>query len=246
MTFQYASLARGTRSAGVHFDRAKWTKTRQRRGLPPPLESTPPIRGGVCAVRFSALGPVGSHRWLTSPMDGTYFYVSMFFYPQGLTLVSRCSQRSQAWLPAAGTPLLQGRPGYGNHPAIGPAAMVVWYGGSDRSHSKGHGPNTNLTHSQPSTPGGYLGGNALSGFWFLLTEQKEPPAGSVPARLASLFQEKEPPCNSHVWLIINHILLGCIRFIPNILHQVPRLTLQQETQLSQSLSGNRLVVSNSL
>ena len=162
------------------------------------VESTPPVRGGLCAVRFSALGPVGSHRWLTSPMDGTYFYVSMFFYPQGLTLVSRCSQRSQAWLPAAGTPLLRGRPGYGNHPAIGPAAMVVWYGGSDRSHSKGHGPNTNLTHSQPSTPGGYLGGNALSGFWFLLTEQKEPPAGSVPARLASPSQEKKNHKTTHI------------------------------------------------
>ena len=44
-------------------------------------------------------------------MGGTYFYVSMFFYPQGLTLVRRCSQRSDAWLPAVGTPLLQGRPG---------------------------------------------------------------------------------------------------------------------------------------
>ena len=129
MTFQYASLARGTRSAGVHFDRAKWTKTRQRRGLSPPLESTPPVRGGVCAVRFSALGPVGSHRWLTSPMDGTYFYVSMFFYPQDLTLVCNCSQLPEAWLPAAGTPLLRGRPGYGNHPAIGPVAQVglVWW-----------------------------------------------------------------------------------------------------------------------
>ena len=51
------------------------------------------------------------------------------FYLQGLTLVSRCSQLPEAWLPAAGTPLLQSRPGRGNHPAIGPAAQgaLVWW-----------------------------------------------------------------------------------------------------------------------
>ena len=51
------------------------------------------------------------------------------FYLQGLTLVSRCSQRSEARLPAAGTPLLQSRPGCGNHLAIGPAAQggLVWW-----------------------------------------------------------------------------------------------------------------------
>ena len=34
-----------------------------------------------------------------------------------------------AWLPAAGTPLHQGRPGGGNHQVIGPAAQggLVWW-----------------------------------------------------------------------------------------------------------------------
>ena len=100
--------------------------------------------------------------------------------------MQRCSQLTGAWLPAAGTPLLQGRPGHGNRLVIGPAAQGAWYGGSNRNHSKGHGPNLDLTHGQPRTPGRSLGGNALSGFWFLLTGQKEPPAGSVPTRLASL------------------------------------------------------------
>ena len=51
------------------------------------------------------------------------------FYLQGLTLVSRCSQRPEARIPAAGTPLYQGRPGDGKHPAIGPAAQgnLVWW-----------------------------------------------------------------------------------------------------------------------
>ena len=110
-----------------------------------------------------------------------YFSVPTSFYRQGLTLVSRCFQLTGAWFPAAGTPLLQGRPGGGNHLMIGPAAMVAWYDGTNRSHSKGDGPKVGLTQGQPGTPGGSLGGNALSGFWFLLPAQKKPPAGSVPA-----------------------------------------------------------------
>ena len=53
----------------------------------------------------------------------------MCFYPQGLILVQRCSQLTGAWLPAAGTPLLQGRPGHGNRLVIGPAALggLVWW-----------------------------------------------------------------------------------------------------------------------
>ena len=43
--------------------------------------------------------------------------------------MSRCSQLSVVWLPAAETPLGQGRPGCGNHLAIGPAAQggLVWW-----------------------------------------------------------------------------------------------------------------------
>ena len=62
-------------------------------------------------------------------MDNDYFSVGMYFYCQGLTLESRCSQLSVACPPAVGTPLLQSRPGGGNHLAIGPAAQgdLVWW-----------------------------------------------------------------------------------------------------------------------
>ena len=120
-----------------------------------------------------------------------YFSVPASFYRQGLSLVCRCFQLTEAWLLAAGTPLLQGRPGYGNHPAIGPAAQGgAWCGGRTRRHSKGNGPNLDLTQAQPRTPGRSLGGNALSGFWFLLPAQKKPPAGSVPTKPEGLKREK--------------------------------------------------------
>ena len=47
----------------------------------------------------------------------------------------------------------------------GQLPRVAWYHGSARNHSKGDGPSLDLTQFQPSTPGGYLGGNALGGFW---------------------------------------------------------------------------------
>ena len=158
-------------------------------GPSPALWNPPRGTGSPCVLLVSALGMIVSHRWRGNSMESTYFSDKYYFYCQGLTLVSCCFQRSAAWFPAAGTPLLQGRPGYRNRPVIGPAAMVSWCAGRNRSHSKGHGPNLDSTHSQPRTPGGYLGGNALSGFWFLLPAQKKPPAGSVPTRLASLLLE---------------------------------------------------------
>ena len=158
-------------------------------GPSPALWNPPRGTGSPCVLLFSALGPVGSHGWRGDSTEHTCFSAKLCFSHQGLTLVSCCFQRSAAWFPAAGTPLLQGRPGYRNRPVIGPAAMVSWCAGRNRSHCKGHGPTIGLTHSQPRTPGGYLGGNALSGFWFLLPVQKKPPAGSVPTRLASLLLE---------------------------------------------------------
>ena len=153
---------------------------------PSPALWNPPRRyeAAWCVLLFSALVPVGSHRWRGSSAESACSSDKSYFHCQGLTLVSRCSQLSRAWLPAAGTPLLQGRPGDENHTAIGPAAMVAWCGGTNRGHSKGDGPNIGLTHSQPRTPGRYLGGKALGGFSSLLPGQKGPLAGSVPARLA--------------------------------------------------------------
>ena len=137
----------------------KVTKDPPKAGPSPALWNPPRGTGWRVHLPFSALGPVGPHRCPGSSTEVGYFCGSLCAYSQGLTLVRRCSQRWAAWLPAAGTPLLQGRPGHRNHPTIGPVAQ----GGLGRS----------------------LGGNALSGFWFLLPAQKKPPAGSVPTRLAS-------------------------------------------------------------
>ena len=135
------------RSAGPNFSAMRhWGKNRQRRGLPPPCGIHPAALGGMCVLLCSALGRVGSHRWHGISTECTCFCVTLCFYRQGLTLVCNCSQLPEVWLPAAGTPLLQSRPGGGNHPVIGPVAMVAWCGGRDRGHSKGDGPNTSLTH----------------------------------------------------------------------------------------------------
>ena len=112
-----------------------------------------------------------------------HFSVHASFYRQGLSLVCRCFQLTGAWLPAAGTPLLQGRPGRGNHLMIGPAAMVAWYGGTNRSHSKGNGPNRDLTQFQPGTPREVLRGERPKRVLVSFARSKETPSGKRP-RLA--------------------------------------------------------------
>ena len=108
------------------------------------------------------------------------FSVPASFYRQGLSLVCRCFQLTGAWLPAAGTPLLQGRPGRGNHLMIGPAAMVAWYGGTNRSHSKGNGPNLDLTQFQPGTPREVLRGERPKRVLVSFARSKETPSGKRP------------------------------------------------------------------
>ena len=122
--------ARRGRSAGPDFSAMRNRgKNRQRRGLPPPCGIHPAGTGCACVPLRSALGPVGSHGWCKTSVGGAYFSGSWYFYCQGLTLVCSCSQLPVVWLTAAGTPLLQGRPGGGNRPAIGPAAQggLVWW-----------------------------------------------------------------------------------------------------------------------
>ena len=107
----------------------KLGKESPKAGPSPALWNPPRGTGSPCVLLFSALGPVGSHGWRGDSTEHTYFSEKQSFYRQGLTLVSRCSQRLVVWLPAAGTPLLQGRPGYRNRPVIGPAAQssLVWW-----------------------------------------------------------------------------------------------------------------------
>ena len=124
----------------------KLGKESPKAGPSPALWNPPRGTGWVCNLLCSALGRVGSHRWHDNSLVSASFYGKYGFYPQGLTLVCNCSQLPEVWLPAAGTPLLQSRPGGGNHPVMGPVAMVAWCGGRDRGHSKGDGPNTSLTH----------------------------------------------------------------------------------------------------
>ena len=98
-------------------------------GPSPALWNPPRGTGCPCVLLFAALGLVGSHRRRGDSTESICFSVWLSFYRQGLTLVCRCFQLTEAWLPAAGTPLGQGRPGHGNRPAIGPAAQggLVWW-----------------------------------------------------------------------------------------------------------------------
>ena len=107
----------------------KVTKDPPKAGPSPALWNPPRGTGCPCVLLVSALGLVGSHGWRGTSTESTYFSGRQFFYPQGLTLVSRCSQRPETWLPAAGTPLLQDRPGRGNCLSIGPVAQgnLVWW-----------------------------------------------------------------------------------------------------------------------
>ena len=143
-------------------------------GPSPALWNPPRGTGCLCVLLFAPLGSVGSHRWRGHATESTRSSVWLYFYRQGLTLVCNCSQLPGAWLSAAGTPLLQGRPGGGNRLVVGPAARLAWCGGTNRSHSKGDGPTIDLTQFQPRTPGRSLGGNALSGFSSILASQNGP------------------------------------------------------------------------
>ena len=163
---------------------------------PSPALWNPP-RGTGWSVRHSIFSPwPGEVTWMACRSMGCiYFSVGASFYRQGFTLVSRCSQLPDAWLPAAGTPHPQSRPGHGNRPAIGPVAQggLVWW--------QEQGPQRS---SSLVPQGRSLGGNALSGFWFLLPAQKKPPAGSAFPWLASLIlgcgdgQSLSLPCGSQL------------------------------------------------
>ena len=107
----------------------KWGKESPKAGPSPALWNPPRGTGCPCVLLFAPLGPARSHRWHGYSTECSCFSGRQHFYCQGLTLVCNCSQLPEAWLPAAGTPLLRGRPGHGNHPAIGPAAQgsLVWW-----------------------------------------------------------------------------------------------------------------------
>ena len=107
----------------------KVTKDPPKAGPSPALWNPPRGTGYPCVLLFSALDWFLSHRWRRHSMGRACSSVDGTSTPQGLTLVSRCTQQSWAWLPAAGTPLGQGRPGCGNRPAVGPAAQgnLVWW-----------------------------------------------------------------------------------------------------------------------
>ena len=119
----------GTLRWGNFLTGQKVTKDPPKAGPSPALWNPPRGTGCPCVLFFSALGPVGSHRWYVTSTESTCFSGRQCFYRQCLTLVCNCSQLPVVWLPAAGTPLLQGRPGGGNRLAIGPAAQgrLVWW-----------------------------------------------------------------------------------------------------------------------
>ena len=158
--------ARGLRSAGPDFLAIRNRgKNRQRRGLPPPCGIHPAVLGVPASIYCRPLS-----RW--GHMDGG---ASLWAVPAPLW-DSTSTDRALPWCAAVpscrkpGSRRWQHRPtqvgpDVGTSRLLGPVAMQAWDERSDRSHSKGNGPNLDLTHGQPRTPGGYLGGNALGGFW---------------------------------------------------------------------------------
>ena len=84
------------RSAGVHFEWPKWTKSHLGRS---PLRTSLGVRGCPCVLLVSALGPVGSHRWHGNSTERACFSGTLYFDCQGLTLVCNCSQLPEARLP---------------------------------------------------------------------------------------------------------------------------------------------------
>ena len=158
----------------------KVTKDPPKAGPSPALWNPP--RGTERRMRppISALGPVRSHRWRENSTESACFFETECFSYQGLTQVCNCSQLPEAWLPAAETPLGQGRPGGGNHPVIGPVTRVAWCGGTNRDHSKGNGPNTSLTQAQPRTPRGVLRGERPKRVLVSFARSKETPSGERP------------------------------------------------------------------
>ena len=119
----------GTLRWGNFLTGQKVTKDPPKAGPSPALWNPPRGTGCPCVLLFAALGLVGSHRQRGDSTESICFSVWLSFYRQGLSLVCRCFQLTKGWLLAAGTPLLQGRPGHGNRPAIGPAAQgsLVWW-----------------------------------------------------------------------------------------------------------------------
>ena len=58
--------------------------------------------------------------------------------------------------------------------------MVAWCGGSSRSHSKGDGPNRDLTHGQPRTPREVLRGERPKRILVPFVRSKGTPSGKRP------------------------------------------------------------------
>ena len=75
----------------------KSPKTAKGGAFPPPCGIHPVVLGGGWTFLFSALGPVGSHRWRGTSTERACSSVWLYFYSQGLTWVSRCSQLTGAW-----------------------------------------------------------------------------------------------------------------------------------------------------
>ena len=149
-------------------DFLSWAESHQRPtkggAFPLLVESTPPVRGETASFSFRPLvwrGHIDGIVVLWAALAPMEMRSSI---TRALPWSSSCSQLPGAWLTAAGTPLLQGRPGRGNCLVVGPVARITWGGSSPRSHSKSDGPRINLTQFQPGTPGRSLGGNALSDF----------------------------------------------------------------------------------
>ena len=130
----------GTLRWGDFLGGQKVTKDPPKAGPSPALWNPPRGTGCTCVLLVSALVLDGSHRWHGDTIDSTYFSAGWCFYTPGPYPGKPLFPAMGSQAPGGGNAACPGRPGGGNRLAIGPVARIAWCGGSNRGHSRGHGP----------------------------------------------------------------------------------------------------------
>ena len=139
-TSQSQACQPGFAPQGDFLSGQKVTKDPPKAGPSPALWNPPRGTGCTCVLLVSALVLDGSHRWLGGTIDSTYFSAGWCFYSPGPYPGKPLFPAMGSQAPGGGNAACPGRPGGGNRLAIGPVARIAWCGGSNRGHSRGHGP----------------------------------------------------------------------------------------------------------
>ncbi len=168
------------RSAGPDFSAMRNRgKNRQRRGLPPPCGIHPAVLGGRAPFSIRPLVRWGHIDGL--PVYGLHLLLCWcILLPPGPYSGETLFPAIGGRLPAAGTPLLQGRPGGGKHPAIGPAAQgsLVWW--HKQEPQQGSRAEFRLDAGTASYPREVLRGERPKRVLVSFARSKETPSGKRP------------------------------------------------------------------